>query len=136
MERSEWIELVRKNDRKSFNDLRCGHGDQSHICDNKPVADMEGADFRALKLERFNFYGCNLQNANFEGSSLKGVDFALADLRGANFRSVNYSFCSFQGADMRGVDFRDAKEGYFSLVASSDEREDIFEGANTEGVLW
>ena len=137
MEKKDWIELVRQGNRGKFNDLRCGHGPQSHVCVSPhPCIDLGGCDFSGMELERFNFSGCNLRGANFEGCSLGGVDFDGADIREVNFRNVRYEHCSFQGADLRGADFRGAEEGYFSMVTNSDERVNIFEDANTEGTLW
>jgi BTB/POZ domain-containing protein KCTD9 len=75
--------------------------------------DFINVDFSRADLSKFDFRGCSLQKINFTGSILKDADL----------RCCGFEDCSFEGADMAGVKM--TKEAGTSITLTEDQREVI-----------
>jgi uncharacterized protein YjbI with pentapeptide repeats len=82
-----------------------------------PFADFQGEE----NLERFDFHGAALNNANFNGAPLMD-----ADLTGAHLRHATLELAELQGATLENTDLRWAR------MWDSDLRDAILSGANLQ----
>ena len=69
---------------------------------------LAGAVFRASDLNRVDFSGADLRNAEFRGVSLVGADFSDSDLRGASFFGCDLHEALFAGALFQLTRFDDS----------------------------
>jgi len=99
-----------------------------------PNRDLSRLAVKNSNLVGFNFAGCTLSNAHFEGVALPGANFAKATLTGARFESALNMRCDLTGANfthsimdsgsladcvLSRADFSDAKLGQVSFAGSA-----------------
>jgi pentapeptide repeat protein len=98
-------------------------------------ADLQGASLKHMVLDRVNFSGANLRDADLDGALMTRTMFRFARLRGATLREAFIDGTDFGAADLRDADFTkaapaDEKSGVFAAACVSGTH---FDGANLIG---
>ena len=81
---------------------------------NMMGSDLEKFDFSGLDLTQADFRFSNLEKANFRGATLRGADLSFSNLEGASFADAdlyeaNLNFCSLEDVDLSGANVEGAK---------------------------
>ncbi|NET62272.1 MAG: protein kinase, partial [Symploca sp. SIO2E6] len=93
---------------------------------------LEGVNFKEIRLLGANLQGANLKKANLKDTILIGVNFKEANLEGvkledASLERANFVWSSLKNANLEGVNLRDARLDYANLKNAN------LEGANLKG---
>jgi len=78
--------------------------------ENNPwiIPDLWGVELSDAQIEKINFQGVNLVNADFSKADLTQVNFISANIRNANLTQANLSRSVFQGAKLDNANFTKA----------------------------